>query len=1127
MRPAARRPAAIAALLAVAALIAGSAVPHPLAADGPAGPPMPVPAPLPVPETVTLVGTFLAVVSGGACEAWDALCPAAGLEFVALDHGVWATRLVVPAGTWRYRVALGHDLADSYGTGTRTDGPDRVLQLASERAVTFVFDAATRSVADSVADPLAFAVSAGDDALFGCGPARLVPAVEPCLANVLTDPDGDGVATVSGRAGPGSHRVWVAFAGEGEGAAGPPLAPLEVATATDGETVSIAVDLWTRTATAWAGDGRPAPDGRLDPLGFGHDSHDPAYRAPAGAVPAGTAVRLRFRTFHGDATAVSLVVHDDVANDDALIPMVVEAAGIACGEAVPDARASCDWWAATVTPAGPTTLAYRFEVADGAARRYYADETVLDGGRGAVSRVAIDAGWTITAYVPGFAAVPWLAGAVVYQVFPDRFANGDPANDGAGGRAGAVAARYGWPPDEVDRDELRRWLSDLPESPGRGRDWFGGDLAGIENQLDRLADLGVEVLYLNPIFSAASNHGYDTRDYRTIDPRFGTEDDWRSLVAAARAKGIRIVLDGVFNHVSSDSPYFDRYGHYGGVAGACESIDSPYRDWFVFRAEAGGPCAGPDGPNTTTYESWSGYASLPVLRKDVKAVRDLVYAADDAVAREWLRAGASGWRLDVMMDPSFGADFWQAFRAAVKAVDPEAAIVGELWTRDEVLPKVRGDTADTTMSYRFRNAVSGYLGTVDQEGFPDAGESEQPPSVLVAELLSIREDYPDAVYWTALNLLDSHDTERILWSLTPGDAPADKVAPANLAVGTARLRLASLLQLTLPGAPTIYYGDEVGMTGADDPDDRRPFALLLGGPGRDWVAARDDPATWRPVRDGYPDASVWSWYRSLVALRRAQPVLRDGDVRFLLADDRARTLAYSRFLPDGTVAIVALNPDRARAARLEIPVGDARGPGVSIPEGTRLRVVAGDGGGDVVVSGRSVVLDLPALGGAVLVPAPGQDLAPPPAPADVGFVDLPGGTVTLAWAPADGVVARQVWRSPLAGGSFELVATVDESAAGWSDRPGPGTWHYLVRVIDVAGNVSPPSAEVAVTVAAARPAPAGSGAAETATPAPAGDGGGPPGAGAVIVLLALAAAAAALGLLALVVRARRPRRDRP
>ncbi len=208
--------------------------------------------------------------------------------------------------------------------------------------------------------------------------------------------------------------------------------------------------------------------------------------------------------------------------------MELVAAGVPCGEQPQDALGTCDWWEATITPPTPTTLHYRFVVADGAARDYFADDALLDGGRGAATRVGVDTGWVITVYVPGIQPVPWLDGAVVYQVFPDRFRNGDPAND-----ASTTAPRYAWPPDASDRPIRRPW-SARPDPATASREWFGGDLAGITQSLDYLQNLGVTVLYLNPIFSAASNHAYDTRDYRLIDPRFGDAAAWADARSGCR-----------------------------------------------------------------------------------------------------------------------------------------------------------------------------------------------------------------------------------------------------------------------------------------------------------------------------------------------------------------------------------------------------------------------------------------------------------------------------------------------------------------------------------------------------------------------------------------------------------------
>jgi glycosidase len=171
------------------------------------------------------------------------------------------------------------------------------------------------------------------------------------------------------------------------------------------------------------------------------------------------------------------------------------------------------------------------------------------------------------------------------------------------------------------------------------------------------------------------------------------------------------------------------------------------------------------------YDGWFGFDSIPVLNKNVQAVRDLFYAGDNNVTEYWLDRGASAWRLDVMGDPSFPASFWQQFRDVVKANDPEAAIIGELWKKDEMLPKVLGDQADTGMNYRFRNAILGFFGQVDNKGFTDDGQFNQPPSLFARKLNSIREDYPDATYYTLMNLMDSHDTQRILWNLSWTDTP--------------------------------------------------------------------------------------------------------------------------------------------------------------------------------------------------------------------------------------------------------------------------------------------------------------------------------------------------------------------
>ncbi len=762
----------------------------------------------------------------------------------------------------------------------------------------------------------------------------------------------------------------------------------------------------------------------IDLTALYHDSRDGLYRTPGGAVPAGTSVTLRLRARHNGATSVLLLLTSGGPYQS--LPMADVAPGIACGAPLPagGGAVQCDLWAATVTTSKPATLGYHFIVRSGTATAQVSDDARGDGGPGVAATSLSNVDWELTVYAPGFSAVPWLEGAVVYQIFPDRFVNGNPAND-----ANPRQPRYAYPPDTTDQIVREPWGTPPPD-PSTGGEYYGGDLAGVRSKLPYLHNLGVTVLYLNPIFSAASNHGYDTRDYYQIDPRFGTQADFEGLVRDAAALGMHVILDGVFDHVSADSPYFDRYARQTGTAGACQSVSSPYRAWFTFVASPSGPCVGPAGPHTMDYTGWNSVATLPVLNKREPAVQALVYAAPDSVARHWLTLGASGWRIDTMSDPSFPAGFWQGFRAAVRATKPDAPIIGEAWQQDQVLPLIRGDTADTITDYRSRTPILAYLGTADARGFADDGASGLSPAVLASELAGVVEDEPPAVAATAFRLLDSHDTERVLWSLTPGTSSADKAIPANLAVGKARLRLAALMQFTLPGAPVIYYGDEVGMTGATDPENRGTY----------------------PTDGG--DHQLTAWYRQLARTRNAQPVLRDGDLRFLLTDTSSRSLVFARTAL-GALAITAVNPGDA-GVTLDVPLAAPLDGGTPIRDGIRLRDLLG--GPDVTIAGGSLRITLPPLGGALLVPEPGQSLMGPVAPTGLAAVRSAGGA-ELTWEAPAGATAYTVWRSPVAGGGYVLAGTT--SGASFTDQAAPAAAaHYVIRAVDASGNVSPASADI-------------------------------------------------------------------
>jgi len=486
----------------------------------------------------------------------------------------------------------------------------------------------------------------------------------------------------------------------------------------------------------------------------------------------------------------------------------------------------------------------------------------------------------VTVDVPG-----WVRDAVFYQVFPDRFA--------ASGRVPKPGALEPW------------------DAPPTHDGFKGGDLLGLAERLDELVDLGVNALYLNPVFAAASNHRYNTYDYLAVDPLLGGEAALRELVDGAHDRGLRVVLDGVFNHVGRGFWAFHHVLESGGA--------SPYRDWFHLDADvlagrsplnAYRPTPPPRG-----YRSWWDVPSLPKLRVEHPPVRDHLFA----VAEHWLRFGIDGWRLDVpedIEDPTF----WQEFRRRAKAVNPDAYLVGEVW---DVAPEwVAGDRFDALMNYPLAIAILGFVGGVALDTGVTARQANYARSLVALDGASLAASierlfavYAPAVTAAQLNLIGSHDTPR---------------ARTVLGGSAERLRLATLLQLALPGAPSIYYGDEVAMEGAADPDNRRGY------PARDAILPADAVAT-------------RAFVRAAVDARRSHVALRRGDVRALATGPRWIALERSA---EGRRAVVAVNAGEAPAA---IDLGAAGG---------RLRLLALPG---MDGSLEATTVRLPPLGGIVLV----------------------------------------------------------------------------------------------------------------------------------------------------------------
>jgi cyclomaltodextrinase len=494
--------------------------------------------------------------------------------------------------------------------------------------------------------------------------------------------------------------------------------------------------------------------------------------------------------------------------------------------------------------------------------------------------------------------VDWVRDAVFYQIFPDRFARSErlpkPSN-------------------------LEPW-----DSPPTVLGFKGGDLLGVVERLDYLQELGVTAIYFNPIFQSAANHRYHTHDYYRVDPILGGNEPFRALLDAAHARGIHVVLDGVFNHASRGFYQFQHTLENGAA--------SPYLDWFYFdgaRLRAGRrPDAYPSpeeerrlGRNGRSlqelgYRAWWDLPALPKLNTETEAVRRFIFD----VARHWIEFGIDGWRLDVPHEIDDDA-FWREFRRVIKTANPDAYIVGEIW--GDAHRWLGGDQFDAVMNYPFDRACLGFFGgeRLDTTQRP-GGFTLQPLSAVqfadeVDRLLAL---YDWEVTLVQLNLLSSHDVPRFL-TLVQADREA--------------LKLATLFQMTFPGAPCVYYGDEIGMEGEHDPDCRRAFP---------WDVDR-----W--------DHDLLAFFRRAIALRHGHPALRRGRCRRLHADDRLGVYAFARQGEGETLAVVLNNG--GASYDLDVPVDGL------FPEGASLHDVWG-GGRAGVTAGRVTGATLPPRSGAVL-----------------------------------------------------------------------------------------------------------------------------------------------------------------
>lgn len=473
--------------------------------------------------------------------------------------------------------------------------------------------------------------------------------------------------------------------------------------------------------------------------------------------------------------------------------------------------------------------------------------------------------FALLVYASDFQTPAWFAGKTMYHIFVDRFCRGE----------GAVAARN----DVIINED---WENGIPQYPEKNGDtlannmFFGGNLWGVAEKLEYLHSLGIGVIYLSPIFRAYSNHKYDTGDYMEVDGMFGGREAFEHLIARAKEYGIRVILDGVFNHTGDNSRYFDRYGEYGDH-GAFGDPDSPYRDWFCFRRYP------------LEYETWWGIQILPKLNPKSESCRDFL-VGKGGVAEHYVRAGIGGWRLDVADELS--DTFLDQLRTTVKeASDGEAVIIGEVWenaTLKEAYGKRRryfgGKQLDSVMNYPLRNGILHYL-------------AERDCSLLADTLKEIYALYPKTVCDSLMNLLGTHDTERILtvlgegtdrrWDESNATLAHKKLTAEQRADGIARLKLAAAIQYTVYGIPSVFYGDEVGLEGYHDPFCRRPYP---------WHAQ---------------DGELLAFYRKLGEIRRGHSVFVDGAFAIEYAD--GALLCYTRKNQKECVTVI-VNASESAAA---------------------------------------------------------------------------------------------------------------------------------------------------------------------------------------------------------------------
>ncbi len=574
---------------------------------------------------------------------------------------------------------------------------------------------------------------------------------------------------------------------------------------------------------------------------YPYDSRNSLYRSHLGAVPAGETLRLR------------LLLHKDACVFDAFLRVVNDS-----DNSLRETK---------MTPTNEWLGDYQFFECEVAMREglYWYDfrytsahgqffVVKIQNSLGVVSQTE-GSRFQLTVYDENFTTPDWLKGGLIYQIFPDRFYN-------SGVKKSNVPTDRFISADWNKTPEYRQ--NNGPCS--LGNDYYGGDLKGIKQKLPYLKELGVSCIYLNPIFEAHSNHRYNTANYEKIDMLLGDENELSSLCKEAENQGIKIILDGVFSHTGDDSIYFNRTGRYG-TGGAYRDYNSPYREWFKFYNYPNG------------YGAWWGVETLPETNEDNDSFTDYI-TGENGILRKYLKLGVSGWRLDVADE--LPDNFLDKLRSAVKSENPDAYILGEVW--EDASNKIsygarrkflRGSQLDSVMNYPFANAIIDFI----KHGGGKA---------LSETVHTVLENYPKCSVDTLMNHLGTHDTARVLTMLGKSDTfigdrawqEHQKLSNFEYMQGIKRLKAAAVIQYTLPGVPSLYYGDEVGMQGYGDPFCRATYP---------W---------------GNEDTQLLEFYKSLGTVRKSCKAFKDGDFYTVYVD--SNVIAFTR-KNEKSKAFIAVN----------------------------------------------------------------------------------------------------------------------------------------------------------------------------------------------------------------------------